>query len=298
MSLSTTRKSTSKVKYKSNGHRPSTLQYMTRFWLSVSVVFFSAASSAEDRGGKLGFQSATVDMMAYLEQHSVTDDVDGPHPGVDKYNRLQHFGAWQYQNSNTRCSQTRIAVLVRQADPRGPIEQNPKTCRVTTGVWHEPYTGQDVFDATELQIDHVVPLKNAYYLGGYRWRAALRCHYANYMGNLFHLLAVNGHENMAKGDRSPERYMPPSTAFHCTYLNIWMKIKTIWDLAVTVPEINSIEQQFAQNNCPTYMRYIAGDELAEQRTIASTPIESCENFEKSANSSTPTGPTQGQQSLF
>ncbi|AZZ37246.1 HNH endonuclease [Bdellovibrio sp. qaytius] len=183
-----------------------------------------------------------------------------PLPAVD-YDRASQFGEWIRPIKST-CLNTRGVVLKR--DSSVDITVNDK-CTVTAGNWFDPYTNQTYNNADDIQIDHVVALKNAYMTGAHTWDKAKRCLYANYLGNKFHLLAVNGPENIRKSDKSPLEYIPPSKAFTCEYLRNWLEIKYIWDLKMTPREVTAIEEEITQNHCSTDDLTVSANEIKEQR---------------------------------
>jgi hypothetical protein len=222
-----------------------------------------------------------VDLLAYIQAHVSNGPIDPLDPSIPKYDRLAHFGAWMHQDSKKSCHDTRENVLARDADSSVPVEfKPPSECVITGGLWHEPYTGVDVTSAANVQIDHVVPLRNAYYSGAWAWRGALRCNYANFLANDFHLLAVSGHENMKKSDHGPENYMPPDRAFHCDYVGHWLRIKTIWQLTVTKDELRAIQDVLTSESCSENVSHETSAWLASQRAIAATPITACVDFER------------------
>jgi hypothetical protein len=168
--------------------------------------------------------------------------------------------------------------LARDEDPIVPIKYKSNGCSIDRGLWHERYTGSDMRSAADLQIDHLVPLRAAYYAGAYRWSAPMRCNYANFIGNDFHLLAVSGHENMSKGDRGPEEYLPPDENELCHYVSSWMKVKVIWELGTTRGELAAIKAVIQKENCGDGFLYMDQSELAVQRRRANAPIEACADF--------------------
>lgn len=167
-----------------------------------------------------------------------------PQPAQD-YDRENHFGEW-IKPVKDSCLSTRGIVLKR--DSKVDIGVNDK-CTVENGQWYDPYTDKDYTDADDIQIDHVVALKNAYMTGGHTWNDKKKCLYANYLGNNFHLLAVNGPENMKKSDKSPYEYVPPNREFVCEYLRTWLEIKYIWALKMTPREVAAIQTEIKTNNC-------------------------------------------------
>ena len=131
------------------------------------------------------------------------------------------------------CQNTRTEVLIRDSFS---VKLSKDGCKVLTGVWLDPYTGNLYTDPKALDVDHVVPLKNAHDSGAHSWSKEKRRQYANYMGYADHLLAVSAVENRRKGARGPDGYLPPNPAYLCSYIKIWSSIKVSWDLAVTDSE--------------------------------------------------------------
>ena len=185
-----------------------------------------------------------------------------PLPSVP-YNRREQFGTWIYPKNDDLCLNVRGLVLVRDAD--APVTYSPDGCAVVTGAWDDPYTARTFASARDIQIDHFVPLKNAYMTGGHEWDANKRCLYANYLGNDFHLLAVNGSENMSKGDRTPAEYTPPNKQYVCQYLKQWLLVKVIWQLRLTPLETESIRNEVDENDCERTDFQMTAEELSNQR---------------------------------
>lgn len=128
---------------------------------------------------------------------------------------------------------TRAEVLVRQSTT--PVTENAHHT-VLTGRWTSPYDGKVVTAATKLQIDHVVPLENAWISGAASWSAEKREAYANDLGFAPALVAVSIHQNERKGDRDPAQYLPPKRSDDCRYVESWIAVKVRWGLSVTTAE--------------------------------------------------------------
>lgn len=139
------------------------------------------------------------------------------------------------------CENTRDEVLVR--DATGPVKQSKvgSRCKVTAGSWNDPYTGTVFTDAAKLDVDHMVPLKNAHMSGAWAWSAKRKQDYANLLEDPVHLLPVSAGENRKKGDKGPDRYLPPNEAHHCQYVQNWLHIKYEWGLDVPPAEQARIE---------------------------------------------------------
>lgn len=197
-----------------------------------------------------------------------------PQQPVEPYNRLQHFGAWVGDPTHASCHNTRARALIR--DSRKPVQfSESNNCTVKSGEWLDPYTGDIVTDAQQLQIDHVVPLKDAYRVGAFKWNYQQRCAYANFMANNYHLLSVSGHENMSKGDKSPDGYIPPNPRVQCGYLEAWLKIKLIWGLIVLPPEAQAISQLIDHLGCDRNSFSMDTRDLQIQRSAIYSYMQNC-----------------------
>ena len=72
-------------------------------------------------------------------------------------------------------------------------------CRVESGIWAGPYTGEQFDGPGNLDIDHMVPLGNAHQSGGWAWSDARKRRYANDLSYDGHLIAVGASANRSKG---------------------------------------------------------------------------------------------------
>lgn len=193
---------------------------------------------------------------------------------IPKYKREEQFGRWINDPDDSTCYNTRALVLMRDSDKAVTFADNNK-CSVMTGSWHDDYTGSTFTKREEIQIDHFVALKNAYISGAYRWNYKARCLYANYIGNDFHLKSVNASENMKKGDRTPEKYMPPNTDYACTYLKNWLSVKFLWGMRMTTSESDFIYNALRENKCNLARFKISAKEIFYQNQFAHENSELC-----------------------
>jgi hypothetical protein len=157
------------------------------------------------------------------------------------------FGTPWLDIDGNGCNQ-RDDVLLRDAVPGTVrfVRQGGCDHDVLAGTWVDPYTGQtlvftdlkDPRQAEAIQIDHLVPLAEAWASGASRWDAGRRSQFAN---DLAELLAVDGPTNAGKGDDDPAAWRPRK-AFQCPYAVRWIGTKSRWDLAVDRPERRALRQ--------------------------------------------------------
>ena len=71
-----------------------------------------------------------------------------------------------------------------------------------------------------LDVDHVVPLKEAYLSGARHWSQSRKRHYANFLQNKDHLIAVYRGANRSKGAKDIAQWLPPNKDYHKVYIRI------------------------------------------------------------------------------
>ncbi|WP_370416197.1 HNH endonuclease family protein [Streptomyces fradiae] len=150
-----------------------------------------------------------------------------PQGSMTGYSR-DKFPHWAEQGEN--CN-TRETVLERD----GTGVRRDSQCRAVSGNWLSVYDGKTVTKASGLDIDHMVPLANAWRSGANTWTQEKRKAFAN---DLTHpqLLAVSAVTNRSKGDQGPEEWQPPSRAYWCVYARAWTSVKATYGLTVTRAE--------------------------------------------------------------
>ena len=100
----------------------------------------------------------------------------------------------------------------------------------------------------DVDIDHVVALKEAWDSGAWSWTSARRRAFANDLDDPRSLIAVTDNVNASKGDMDPAQWMPPRADAHCQYLFDWVAVKVRWGLAVDLAERTAISARLAA--CP------------------------------------------------
>ncbi|MFJ9905141.1 HNH endonuclease family protein [Streptomyces sp. NPDC101152] len=117
-------------------------------------------------------------------------------------------------------------------------------CAATSGSWYSPYDGATWTAASDVDIDHLVPLAEAWDSGASRWTTAQRQAFANDVTRP-QLLAVTDNVNQSKGDQDPSTWVPSRTAYVCTYVRAWVQVKYYYDLAVDSAEKSALTGHLA-----------------------------------------------------
>jgi hypothetical protein len=120
------------------------------------------------------------------------------------------------------------------------------SCAPTSGTWHSPYDGATWTAASDVDIDHMVPLKEAWESGAWAWTTGQRQTYANDLGGP-ELWAVTDNVNQSKGDQDPTTWQPPLSSFRCTYARAWIQVKWFYDLTIDSAEKSSLTSML--NTC-------------------------------------------------
>lgn len=112
-------------------------------------------------------------------------------------------------------------------------------CYPDSGSWYSPYDGATWSLASDVDIDHIVPLSNAWRTGASGWTQSRRTQFANDLSNP-QLIAVTDNVNSAKGDQSPATWKPSRTAYWCTYAKMWVRTKYRYALTVNSSEKSAL----------------------------------------------------------
>ncbi|WP_043933277.1 HNH endonuclease family protein [Bacillus sp. EB01] len=135
---------------------------------------------------------------------------------------------------------TRQVVLKRDAD------YYSGTCPVTSGKWYSYYDGVTVYSPSEIDIDHVVPLAEAWRSGASGWTTTKRQNFANDLSGP-QLIAVTANVNRSKGDQDPSTWQPPRSGARCAYAKMWINTKYRWGLHLQSSEKSALQSML--NSC-------------------------------------------------
>ena len=114
------------------------------------------------------------------------------------------------------------------------------SCAATSGSWFSPYDGATWTAASDVDIDHVVPLSEAWKSGASSWTTSRRQSFANDLTRP-QLIAVTDNVNQAKGDKDPAAWQPPRSAYRCTYARMWIRVKYAWGLRLQSAEKSALQ---------------------------------------------------------
>lgn len=151
---------------------------------------------------------------------TVTPKAEGSTSG---YNR-DLFPHWSTVSGS--CN-TRETVLKRDGVNVG----QDSACAAVSGSWYSEYDGATWTAASDLDIDHVVALAEAWRSGASSWTTTKRQQFANDLTRP-QLIAVTDNVNQAKGDLDPGKWLPPRTAYRCAYARMWVHVKQHWGLSM------------------------------------------------------------------
>jgi hypothetical protein len=162
------------------------------------------------------------------------------------------FKHWNSGEDKSDGCNTRAEVLLAEAVVAPTVESG---CKLTGGTWISYYDGQEVTNPGALDIDHMVPLAEAWDSGASTWTAARREAYANDQGANVSLVAVTARSNRQKSDQDPADWMPPSPQAQCRYVGEWVSTKLRWQLTADDRELDALKV-YADGPCEgTIVRY-------------------------------------------
>ena len=139
---------------------------------------------------------------------------------------------------------TRREVLIEEAVIRPQLSGD---CDLSGGEWYSIYDDVTTNDPSDFDIDHLIPLKEAWDSGAYSWSASQRRAFANDLANSQALIAVTASSNRSKSDRDPADWLPPNQSYHCHYIIDWMTVKIFWNLSVDEREFEALRR--VASNC-------------------------------------------------
>lgn len=197
---------------------------------SSTTTASSATTSTSAPESPPATQAETLPDLARL---AIDDSL--PRPGG--YDR-DLFPAWLDLDGNGCDSRTDVLI----AESVTPAQVDPFGCEVVAGDWRSIFDGFETTDPGDLDVDHLVPLAEAWRSGANLWTPERRAAYANELGYDDHLIAVSASSNRSKGDRSPDEWRPELETAWCRYATAWVTVKLEWRLTATTAERDALGQ--------------------------------------------------------
>jgi hypothetical protein len=164
---------------------------------------------------------------AATAQSELTQLTVAPDGSMDGYSR-DEFPHWHTVEGS--CN-TREEALKRD----GTDVEVGTDCAATSGSWTSPYDGATWTQTSDVDIDHMVPLADAWRTGASSWTIDQREAFANDLDSP-QLWAVTDNVNQSKGDQTPETWKPPLQSEWCEYARAFTHVKFLYELTVTSGE--------------------------------------------------------------
>jgi hypothetical protein len=140
---------------------------------------------------------------------------------------------------------TRKEVLIAEATTKPTVGSG---CSLSGGRWYSYYNNAYYTLTSDLDIDHMVPLAEAWDSGARSWTTSRRRSFANDLGDSRSLVAVKDSVNQSKGDKDPAEWMPSYSGATCRYVREWVAVKIRWRLTVNSAEKTRLTS--LANSCP------------------------------------------------
>lgn len=171
---------------------------------------------------------STDDLSEAVAELTVSDD------HLDGYDR-DLFPHWS-DLDGSGCHAREVTLLAE--DLSGNLSESDCGSAMD-GEWDSWFDGETATDSSDFDVDHIVPLAEAWRSGAHDWSTEQREEFANDQENL---TAVSASSNRSKGDSDPADWMPPEESIHCEYVAIWVDVKTTWELSVDEAEHAALEE--------------------------------------------------------
>lgn len=181
-------------------------------------------------GGLTTSGAGQLDVDALLSRVTIA-----PEASASSYQRSL-FEHWI--DANDDGCDTRAEVL--RTESSTPAQVDPYGCHVLTGDWLSIYDGYTTDDPTELEVDHLVALSEAWRSGASAWSPERRRAYANDLAHPGALVAVTAAMNRSKGDSDPADWQPPNRSAWCIYATDWITVKARWQLTADQAEATAL----------------------------------------------------------
>ncbi|MEV5895193.1 HNH endonuclease family protein [Nonomuraea fuscirosea] len=212
------------------------------FMAGLATVAMLAGCGGLEAQSSGGGKSSKTDSAAIADAREKLAKLDvkgrAPKTGFDR----DEFGpAWSDVDHNG-CD-TRNDILKRDLEDE-TFKSGTHDCIVLTGTLDDPYSGKTITfkrgqsTSMAVQIDHLIPLSDAWQKGAQQWSDTKRKEFAN---DPINLMAVDGPLNGQKSDSDAATWLPPRKAYRCTYIAKQIDVKAKYKLWVTSAEKDAMK---------------------------------------------------------
>jgi hypothetical protein len=191
--------------------------------LAVSAALAGAAALLTAPAAQAALPTPVSAATARTYLAALTVKAEGSSTGYSR----DLFPHWITQSG--ACN-TREVVLKRD----GTNVVQDSSCAATSGKWFSVYDGATWSAAADVDIDHMVPLAEAWRSGASSWTTSQRQSFANDLTRP-QLIAVTDNVNQSKGDQDPATWL-----YRCTYVRAWVQVKYYWNLSIDSAEKSAL----------------------------------------------------------
>lgn len=196
--------------------------------------YFSGPTTESGGGGGSAVGGDPATARTSLEELPVSEPGSMAGYSREKFDHWSNAREFGWEVPEKSCD-VRDAALIRD----GEDVVVGSGCKVESGSWLDPYTTETYTDPQDIDIDHVVPLANAWRSGASSWSDEEREAYANAPDVL---LSVEDDANQEKGDKGPEAWKPPNEGIWCDYAVRWIGIKSDYGLSANPEEKDALSE--------------------------------------------------------
>ena len=217
----------------------------------------SAAKSTTVASNVSGKVIPAVSAKSLLTELTVKAD------STSKYSRA-NFKHW-IDADGDGCDTRQEVLITERVSGSGPTN---RSCTFT-GSWKSQYDGVTTTDSSSFDVDHMIPLAEAWRSGAAGWTSKTRENFANDLDFAGSLIAVTASSNRSKSDRDPAKWLPTSNSYRCTYVATWTAVKWRWKLSIDQAEKDAILA--TMKNCKTASLKVSGLTRANISSGATPP---------------------------
>ncbi|VUD62380.1 hypothetical protein TDB9533_03029 [Thalassocella blandensis] len=218
-----------------------------KFTIPYFIAFVFSAELATAHPGRQDASGGHIDNKtgiyhchsnACFEKHGIKKTDEALEEAIKEerqFSYLYNRKEWKHWSDfDGDCMNTRHEMLYSASITA--VGLSPDGCYVSKGQWLDPFSGNTYYKASDLDVDHVIPLKWAHGHGGDKWSPSEKEKFAN---DPLNLIVVDDGLNQSKGARGPDEWMPPQTNYHCEYLSRWVDVLNKYqDLYLTKSELS------------------------------------------------------------